>query len=494
MLFALFNLVARLGVMYGHDACADLHGTENKVRCNGVKPACDRCKAQAAECVYSLAIPSSTDGPRFRPRTNADSLKGKKDNRRRHREMTERPRNLASHRHTISGDSPAPYPTFDFLADRQWKSFSADAYSLQGFDDSVIPISDEQKITQSPVESLVMDPCNSGSSSCYDPVFDLVDLDAGTMELDNPASTSGFQHGESTDSSEYLVIDEKSVLEFFSSGPENAPPAVPLSLMTRVDTHTHPASSPQSSPQSVLAAGDSSPPTTPTGSWKTPELEPLTPPYSATPGSVPTLPCQCLPILSGLLRQLDQHLQQSPRPSPPPDAHGPSRGRGRSRARRAGPASELAWQRETCNKCARVLQCPQCVADTDVVTLLILACDKLVLLAHQALGGYHLPAQSPGAGVSAVLDLADGGGQCLGGAALFVGDYRLDAAEEQHAILRQLFGFQVRKVIALVRVVKETAGVGPSQAQKAMVGNVERQAARLHEALEEACGWKAALE
>ncbi|KAK2071559.1 hypothetical protein P8C59_005972 [Phyllachora maydis] len=214
----------------------------------------------------------------------------------------------------------------------------------------------------------------------------------------------------------------------------------------------------------------------------------------ATPGSVPTLPCQCLPILSGLLRQLDQHLQQSPRPSPPPDAHGPSRGRGRSRARRAGPASELAWQRETCNKCARVLQCPQCVADTDVVTLLILACDKLVLLAHQALGGYHLPAQSPGAGVSAVLDLADGGGQCLGGAALFVGDYRLDAAEEQHAILRQLFGFQVRKVIALVRVVKETAGVGPSQAQKAMVGNVERQAARLHEALEEACGWKAALE
>ncbi|KAH9993649.1 hypothetical protein F4779DRAFT_637304 [Xylariaceae sp. FL0662B] len=118
----------------------------------------------------------------------------------------------------------------------------------------------------------------------------------------------------------------------------------------------------------------------------------------------------------------------------------------------------LSWQKKACDKCSSMLRCKTCYASPEQMMLLIMVCDKLIMLSRKLLW-YALDASKS---------------DC----SLLVGEYEVEEHDERLAIIRHLSIYRVRSVAKLVADIKASPAVDGKQVQLMMLRNIEQQAER----------------
>ncbi|KAK3687928.1 hypothetical protein B0T22DRAFT_489713 [Podospora appendiculata] len=125
----------------------------------------------------------------------------------------------------------------------------------------------------------------------------------------------------------------------------------------------------------------------------------------------------------------------------------------------------LSWQKEACQKCIQVLHCQNCYASSEHMMLLIMFCDKLIMLTQKLL--WHTADESGFHG------------------SIPMRDYEINDPNEMVACIRFLSGHCVKKIAQLLAGVKMSPAVEGKQVQLMMVRNIELQVAKTLNAVQE---------
>jgi hypothetical protein len=118
----------------------------------------------------------------------------------------------------------------------------------------------------------------------------------------------------------------------------------------------------------------------------------------------------------------------------------------------------LSWQKEACQTCFAVLHCPTCYSSSEHMMLLIMFCDKLIMLTQKLL--WHTTDESSFHGP------------------ISMRDYEMNDPNEMIAFVRFFSGYCVKKIAQLLAGVKSSPAIEGKQVQLMMIRNIEQQVAK----------------
>ncbi|KAI0407182.1 hypothetical protein F4802DRAFT_595407 [Xylaria palmicola] len=125
----------------------------------------------------------------------------------------------------------------------------------------------------------------------------------------------------------------------------------------------------------------------------------------------------------------------------------------------------LAWHKRACEKCLQVLRCQRCYSSSELMMLIVMLCDKLIMLTKKLL--WH------------TLDEAHFGDP------IRIREYETADPGEIIAIFRLLSSHRVKDIGKLLASIKASPAVEGKQVQLIMIRNMEQQVTRTLEGIKE---------
>ncbi|KAI0517482.1 hypothetical protein F5B22DRAFT_645663 [Xylaria bambusicola] len=128
----------------------------------------------------------------------------------------------------------------------------------------------------------------------------------------------------------------------------------------------------------------------------------------------------------------------------------------------------LSWHTQACNKCLQVLKCESCYSSSEQMMLILMLCDKLIMLTKKLL--WH------------TLDETQFEG------AFRVREYESTDPSEFIGIIRLLCSNRVRDIARLLARIEDSPAVAGKQVQLIMIRNMEQQVAKTLGGIRECLG------
>ncbi|MCJ1269634.1 hypothetical protein MMC22_009526 [Lobaria immixta] len=421
-----------------HSACNVCRS--KKLKCNGRKSGCDRCKATKSTCEYS---------------TNGDGRGARRQKRAGGRENNKRapPENL------VPATSPKPQSTVDK---------PTEAVSPTRENSTQVSNREDANMCNLPSPLSTTQAFDEDTDAMFsDQIFFDLLPDAGPEELDGFSAATGFQfHMEAENLPDFefnSLLNENDIALLESN---------PCDMASLAEANPQPffLPSPPEPPNSPLQLN--SPPTQqPVHQTIVEEFSPLGRRHSKYPSQVPYEEkislspshaqgrCQCLQVMVSRLEELENRKNTI-------DSNALD--------------SVLVTHKEALSNCSTMLQCTHCSPRSENMMLLALVCEKLVALSEKLVNKYlqqAKPAQSPGASRKQSINIGacDELARNIQSAQICYGAYNVDAGLGFQYVTRILILLELRSLKSFMADMKSTASSAIRGAQLAVLQAAQRR-------------------
>ncbi|KAI1074463.1 hypothetical protein F5B20DRAFT_563368 [Whalleya microplaca] len=399
-----------------HSACTSCRS--KKLRCGGQKPKCDRCKTSLLTCVYA-----PVEGSVGRRRSGQ-----KRDNR---GEVIHNSSSNARRTSCTANSEPEKPETAAaaciIVADSSSSTLSSSPSTSSIANDRLTPISCMSDPHSSSPHEISLD------MTCLDPEL-LHPVPGTSLSSQSDTDFQFFDTGMPIVGTDKSMVNDMSIrtemdiysdtfssVDFNTAALWSTPPSTGLMSPNISDTTS--TLTPESF-TSIIPNRYSLVPTSP--SFKT-QTETQSNTSSRCAG-------QCVHTITLLIEELEARMHaMEPRKL----------------------EAVLSWQKQACDKCSSMLRCKTCYADLEQMMLLMMVCDKLIMLSRKLL--WHTMNTS-------TFDCS-----------LLVGEYEVEESNEMLAIIRHLSIYRVRSIAKLVAEIKASPAVEGKHVQLMLLRNIEQQ-------------------